>query len=199
MHRPSPPFGIGAFVLAFALGLGLARTAEATVAVSLPLPDLTARSSDVVHGVVVATKSAWEGGQIYTTTHVDVLETVKGEQRHRTIWVKQLGGQVGNLAMRISGQAAFEVGEEVVLFVKPGPVAREVVGMAQGKWLVKVDPGSKAKVVGRDLRGLVLASKDRSGRMITMLPRLDQARRLQEFLDEIRSLVAEQARTGGAR
>jgi hypothetical protein len=35
--------------------------------------------------------------------------------------------------------------------------------------------------------------------MITMLPRLDQARRLQEFLDEVRALVAEQARTGGAR
>jgi hypothetical protein len=156
---------------------------------------MTQRASHVFHGVVVARKAAWEGGQIYTSTHVDVLEMVKG-QPERQIVVKQLGGVVGNLGMKVAGQASFEVGEEVVLFVKPGINALEVIGMAQGRYQVQVDPVSKLKLVGRDLSGLVFARRDASGKLQMVVPNLDTHRRLDHFLDEVRDLAARQ---GGAK
>src|SRR5690348_16396007 len=111
MHRVSPRV-----LRALMTAIGIAgvlvgpTAAHATVALELDLPSMTQRSEHIVHGVVLAREGVWERGHIYTVTRVGVLDSVKGGlQAGKTLEVKQLGGQVGNLVMRVAGQVAFEV------------------------------------------------------------------------------------------
>jgi hypothetical protein len=174
--------------------MAVARPANATVSLEVPIAEMARRASHVVHGVVVARTAAWEDGHIYTSSTLSVLQTIKG-QGERRIVVKQLGGVVGHLGMKLAGQATFEIGDEVVVFVKPGKTALEVIGMAQGRFQVQTDAATGQKLVGRDLTGLLIARRDAQGRLQMVAPNLLTHRPLDAFLDEIRDLVA----TGGGQ
>jgi hypothetical protein len=103
---------------------------------------LTAHSDQVLLGVVESTESfvdpAGRRG-IYTRVELAVEETWRGpEVNRRSFWVH--GGRVGDRAMRTHGQAVFQPGERVVVFLEATPDgALFPTGMSQGKWAVERD------------------------------------------------------------
>ncbi len=135
------------FGLILAGVLVTAQAAEATVMVPLSVEDLTARSAIVVRGKVLAQQAAWDDGQrkIYTFTEVEVGSTVfaEGAVPERVV-VRSMGGEVGDVGMKVAGTPKFSVGEDVFLFLRVDPKNADqfqVVGMSQGKFRVADEGG----------------------------------------------------------
>jgi hypothetical protein len=99
---------------------------------------LTAASDAVVHARVVRRSSAWSkgGGQIFTTVVLKPVETWKGDPGAE-VTVVVPGGRVGDLSQTVHGMAAFQDGEEVVVFLhRRAPGLFGVERMALGKFSV---------------------------------------------------------------
>lgn len=152
---------------ALAVGLLGVPTAQATVMIPLSVEDLSARSAAVVRGRVLAKQSAWddEHRKIHTYTEIEILATVHATNAvPKTIVVRTMGGEVGDIGMRVSGTPKFEEGEEVFVFLRTDPRdARQfqVVGMAQGKYRVERDSGAAVAVPSEE--GLAFVRPDASG------------------------------------
>ncbi len=117
-------------------------SAEASVSVLLSLDELVTASSAVVVGTAAEHKCQWEdlagGRRIVTYTKIKVDRTLAGSAGTE-VWVRTLGGVVGDLGQAVSGEAKLSAGSKAVLFlVKRGDVTM-VAGMAQGHYPLKVD------------------------------------------------------------
>lgn len=101
-----------------------------------------AQSADAIRlGEVTAQWSSWDPQKkmVYTYVKLKVSETVKG-QAHEEILIKQPGGEVGNVGMRVHGMAVFKKGERALVFLKKGDGDYpSLVGMSQGKYRVVRD------------------------------------------------------------
>ncbi len=130
--------------------------AWATVSTRLTVAQLTAEASLVVHADVVdryVVPARGPRGEIYTRTILSVHRYLEGDGP-TTLVVQQLGGHLGDLSMRVTGNARLEEGDEVVAFLDVDP-ARQltfVVGLAQGVYHVR--RGTGGPTVSRDLGGL---------------------------------------------
>lgn len=125
----------------------LAGPAAGTSMLSADVSGLSRDADAVVRGKVQRVESRWNGDRtrIFTDVEIQVDEALKGEAG-ATVLVTQPGGQVGDIGQKVSGLAAFEPREEVVVFLKRrGPRTFQVAGMAQGKF--KVERGSDGKSV----------------------------------------------------
>ncbi len=131
--------------------------AQATVMRYLEVEELTRLSTEVFHGQVVSTKVYWdeEHTRIYTAVRVQINESFKGAaKRDQIVTITQLGGELDGLRLDYGGRPAFNVGEAVVLFAKPGRHHDLiVVGLKQGKLRVA---GAEAI---RDFSGITLLEK----------------------------------------
>ena len=119
--------------------------------------EVLARSSAAaVHGRVTGVVSAWDPDVdgLYTYVTIDVLRSWGLDGSPTRVVVKQLGGVVGNTAFVVGGQARFEVGEEVLVFldVRPRDRTLSVSGLEQGKWIV-TGPADSAAAATRETRG----------------------------------------------
>jgi hypothetical protein len=117
-------------------GLFWALPVGATTLLGLDLSALSQRSDSVVRGKVQDVQSRWsgDGKRIVTDVRVEVAESLKGEPA-QTVTVTQPGGRVGDIGQRVDGIAAFQPGEEVVLFLeRHGGTRFQLTGMAQGKY-----------------------------------------------------------------
>ena len=73
--------------------------------------------------------------------------------------VRTLGGEVGNIGMKVSGTPQFTLGEEVIVFLRNDPVDPtqfQVIGMSQGKFHVE-RPEKGGAVAIPSLEGLAFA------------------------------------------
>ena len=113
-------------------------------------------SAAAVHGRVVAVTPAWDAevDTIYTYVTLDVLRAWGLEGAPARVVVKQLGGVVGDTALLVGGQARFEIGEEVFVFldVRPRDGTLSVAGLEQGKWLM-TGLADAAVAAAREMRG----------------------------------------------
>src|SRR5438067_6818524 len=75
-------------------------------------------------------------GSLYSYVSLDVESVLKGSVSGRRIVVKQLGGRLGATELRIAGQPAFAVGEDVIVFLESRPRDRtlSVTAQWQGKF-----------------------------------------------------------------
>jgi len=132
------PLAIGARGGGFAV-----RTALASVVRPQSLDDLVDRSLTVVVVVPEEQRSVWEGGRIVTYTRVTVIERVAGDAEG-TLWVRTLGGEVGELGQRVDGEATFAVGTPTLVFLERGVVgAYAVAARAQGQFLLEARPSGR--------------------------------------------------------
>ena len=117
---------------------------------------LARASAAAVHGRVTSVTSAWDAevNDIYTYVSLDVLRSWGLDGWPARVVVKQLGGVVGDTAFVVGGQARFEPGEEVLVFldVRPRDNTLSVAGFEQGKWLLTGAP-DPATAATREIRG----------------------------------------------
>jgi hypothetical protein len=119
--------------------------ANATTMRTLNTAQKTARADRIVIASVeeVNYQKAVQGQRIYTLTTLKVLRTLKGKVlKDMHLVVRQIGGQIGEWSQHISGDAKFEKGQEVLVFLRHDPQddLHFLVGMGQGK--IDVDVGS---------------------------------------------------------
>lgn len=143
-------------LLMLACLIAVAPTAGASVVLQRSIEEVAFDSPLIVRGTVKSVESRWdrERRRIHTYAEIRVIEELKG-QPSRTIWVRQPGGIVGDVGQRVEGAAAFEPGEDVVVFLQPR--AEEAVfvlsGMAAGKVLLTKSAGGQLRATRR-LTGL---------------------------------------------
>jgi hypothetical protein len=189
--------GIGLPLLGLALGVWGTSSASASVAVALDLEALTQSAEDVVLAECVREGSRYdEAGRIVTDVTLEVHDALKGshlpgEQVELTL----LGGVVGDVGMRVPGEAHLPVGREAIVFAHRANDGRvRTVGMAQG--VLPVERASGRAMVHPGARGLHLVAGTTGTRTARATGALDEPAPLDEVLDRIRSIVAAQ---GGAR
>jgi hypothetical protein len=160
----------GALLVGLALALAMPRPAQATVMVPMSIEQLASDSVAVVRAKVLRQEGAWdrERRRIYTHTEVEILQPLRaGVRLPRTVVIRSLGGEVGELGMKVSGSPRFSADEEVVVFLRADPVeadAFQVVGMAQGKFGVTRTKDGRV-LCAPSLEGLAFARSDASGQM----------------------------------
>jgi hypothetical protein len=111
----------------------------------LSTEELTSASDLVIEGEVDDTEAQWskDGKSIFTSATVIVNTFVKGKTTQKKIKVEYDGGEIGNIGMKVSDQAAVPLrkGERVLLFLKSGKSKKDgkaynIVGKGQGKYSI---------------------------------------------------------------
>jgi hypothetical protein len=118
------------------------RRARASLVVALDLPTMVERADHVAVVDVTAVSAAWDDKheRIFTTIDLSVVESWKGAMAPAShVRIVQPGGQVGDIQMTVFGMSQFTPGERALVFLRGTPGAASVVGMAQGKRLVRRD------------------------------------------------------------
>jgi hypothetical protein len=186
-----------ALVLAGAASLGALvapAPARASMVRALDLAGLTAGSTRIVVGEVIATSSAFgeDRRRIFTTIEVQVAELWKGAMpsggRFKFV---QLGGSVGDLELKVHGLPSFQTGDRAVLFLGGEGLSSYLVGLGQGarplrydvtarRWMVQ--PGDRSAAVVRQAEGTAAAR-----RLVAAPP--ESAVPLDELRSQVRALV----------
>ncbi len=170
-----------AFIFALAM---LASQTGATTLARMNLQRLTAAATAIVRARCLESSSTWEGGEIWTLTSFQTLESFKGALPG-DFTVRLIGGQVGGIESIVSEVPRFAPGEEVVLFLDTttgGDYA--VTPWVEGTFRVRRDRAGRRIVTEESARQLVY---DRATRKF----RVEGIRRmpLGEFRLRIRSLL----------
>jgi hypothetical protein len=174
------------------------RTGSASLVVALDLQTMVSRADNVAVVDVVSVTAAWDERheQILSTITLSVVESWKGAAAPATrLTVVQPGGAVGDIVQTVHGMTRFSPGERAVVFLQGATERAHVVGMAQGKRLVRRDATS-----GRFL----VYAPDRAGAMFVRTspasgtsPVFDmRARPLEDLRTDVRAMAV---KTGGSR
>jgi len=192
---------LGLLFAASVLTVGIAAPARASLVLALDLPAMVSRADHVAVVDVASVKADWDARheQILTTIDLVVVESWKGGDApasHMT--VVQPGGTVGDLTQTIHGMTRFVPGERAVVFLSGRPGGATVVGMAQGKRLVRRDGATGRFLVhAPDKAG---ATFIRSTQATTPSPVFElHARPLEDLRADVRALAARPAPALGAK
>jgi hypothetical protein len=167
----------------------LSGAAQATTLVRMDLDELAAAAGTIARVRCLGSEVGAEGGEIWTFTRFEVMETLKGAPP-REVTVRLLGGRLGGLVSTVDGVPRFREGEEAYLFLEPTPVGDwTVTSWVQGTFRVERD-SLKREVVTQDTSGLAVF--DPSTRQF----RPGGIRRLpvDEFRQRVRAAVEKQRR-----
>jgi hypothetical protein len=169
--------------LALIAALAISSIATATSVQKFSVRDLATKSSSIAVARVTASESRWDGGEIYTYITLQVSEGVKGARKGETLQLRQLGGQIGDIASIVPGMPSFKSNEEVLVFLTAPDKGgyRWVMGLEQGKYSISTDSKGK-KNVRRDTAALNLI--DRGGDTSGAMP---EDSSLDLLLDEVRT------------
>ncbi|MFW5878648.1 MAG: hypothetical protein ACOCVR_02415 [Myxococcota bacterium] len=158
------------------VGLGIlalaapASVLQAATVLGLTVDELAEQSERVVRARVVSREAEIDDsvGLVFTYTTLEVLEDLAGEGPSRIV-LRQLGGEAEGMGIAVEGDARFEVGEEVVVFVRSGDASGRLVhleALSLGKFRIERPEGLPAMAV-REMEGLRLV---RDGEIETELP-----------------------------
>jgi len=130
--------------------------ADATTLRKLTLEQRVEIADQIVRGTV---GEVWaerdERGVIWTRAQIEIARVYKGDELYGeggdiTLVIDQLGGDWAGLYNHVASASRFSVGEELVVCLQELESGRLVpVGMAQGKWTVRLDPYSRTEIVQR--------------------------------------------------
>jgi hypothetical protein len=176
--------------------VALASPASASIVVALDLPGMVSRADHIAVVDVTSVTSAWDANheRILTTVDLTVVDRWKGADPATHFRIVQLGGTVGDLTMTVSGISRFSVGERALVFLRGTPEQAGVLGMAQGKRVVRRDAGTGAWMV--DAPDRAGATFIRTAPASGAAPLIEmRARPLAALRDEVRALVAQPSKT----
>jgi hypothetical protein len=136
--------------------------AEASVSLTVLLDELVRESSGAAVVSPIEHHAVWEDDRIVTYTRVRVERVVAGSIAE-PVWVRTLGGEVGDIGQIVEGEAQLAAGQSSLFFLRPhlDPVTRRPTGAfavaegAQGQFPVVAPAGGKAHLeLARDLGAL---------------------------------------------
>lgn len=112
--------------------------AQASVSIAVTWEGLLGESTAAAIVTPMEAHAGWEGGRIYTYTRMRVDRIVAGEvAAEGDVWVRTMGGAVGNIGQIVEGEAAFANGQPSLLFLHAGPLGSlEVTARGQGQFPV---------------------------------------------------------------
>lgn len=115
---------------------------SATVLLKMSVENLTEDSEAIIRGEVKEITCQWneEKTLIYSKIRIKIKEGIKGKIEDEEIYIKQMGGVVGNIGQKIIGAPSFKEGEEVIVFLRRDRLQLNffrVMGLCQGKFTVK--------------------------------------------------------------
>jgi hypothetical protein len=150
--------------------------AQATISRWLSLEELAAHCDLVVRGRIESVRVEWSGDPTdgprfpVTIAVLAVSETMFGrEPAGRAVEVRQPGGSIDGIIFDYGGRPRFAVGEEAVMFLRPGPGSSFlIVGMAQGMLQVVEAADSRGPELVRDLGGMVFVDSPPAGSIPTL-------------------------------
>lgn len=156
MHlRGTAGLALAALVLA-GVG-GSCPEAAATRMIPLTIEQLAGKAGLVVRGQVDAVEVARDsGGRIYTRVGLAILEVWKGRMEGVQGRCELVvgGGLLGDRALRVSGQAEYGVGDEVVAFLARNEAGEWVtLGLSQGRFRVHRDTSTGRRVASNPFWG----------------------------------------------
>ncbi len=101
------------------LSLALAAPAGALM-LNLSVGDMTSQAEHVVSGRVAAAQSAWskDGRLIVTQVVLEVDEAYKGGLERGNIVLEFVGGEVGDVGLKVSDMVSLEENEQVIVFLQ---------------------------------------------------------------------------------
>jgi len=177
-----------------ALAILSATPADGSVVEGLELEELAAEADRIVLGRVLFSESFLRrDGQIWTWHRIDVEREIRGHDPDESeVIVETMGGQIGEIGMRVEGEASFQVGERVLVFVHGGGpyAAFRTVGMGQGVMRVRREKG--VETVRQSREGLMLVRRDGEGRLKRNFGALPEPERLDALLSKLRQITAQQ-------
>jgi hypothetical protein len=192
------PWLVAAALLAGLLGAG--RPASASLVIALDLPTMVARADQVVVADVVSVKAAWDARheRILSTIDLVVVESWKGAAAPAShVTVVQRGGTVDDTEMIVYGMPRFQPGERTLVFLAGSADRGHVVGMAQGKRLVRRDDTGRWVVHAPQRSGALFVRPP--GQAAGPSPVFEQGpRALEDLRAEVRTLAATTPPAGGA-
>lgn len=148
--------GILSRIAVCAAALALGATASATVARYLEIGEHVESSDLVIRAKTGAALPSFVGadGRPRTEVPFTVLQVYKGAvQPGATVKVRQIRGEADGAFVSVPGDAIFQEGEEVVLFLVTDPDGTAfLTAMGQSKFNVR--PGPDGSFVDRDLGGI---------------------------------------------
>jgi len=195
LRFPFPPGLIGS-LLAALLMVGLPTSpANGSIVQGLELQELVAHADRIILGRVLFSESFQRAdGQLGTWHRIAVEREIRGSAPdEQEVIVETLGGQMGDIAMRVEGEPSFRVGERVLVFVRDGGpyTAFRPVGMGQGVMRVRREQGVETVTQSRE--GLMLVRRDAQGRLERSLGALPKKERLDVVLSKLRDIVERNA------
>lgn len=108
------------------------------MAIQVSLDELVSFASYVVVATATEQRSQWEelGGarRIVTYTRLSIDRTVAGQPDDTDVWVRTLGGVVGDVGQQVAGDAHLKIGSQAMLFLTRVGSAVVVSAMAQGHY-----------------------------------------------------------------
>jgi hypothetical protein len=142
-----------------ALAVLVPAPAEASVSLAVTWDGLIGESTGAAIATAVESRPVWEGGRIYTYTRVRVERSVAGalSAGPEGLWVRTMGGIVGDIGQQVEGEAVLAPGAPSLLFLHPGPTgAFEVTARGQGQFPIVTTPSQAPRVVRNGSMGLLL-------------------------------------------
>ena len=136
---------LAAAIVSIPLALATLEVPRAIASVVRPqsLEELVDRSRVVVVALPTERTSVWESGRIVTYTRVTVSERVAGDAEP-SLWVRTLGGEVGDLGQHVDGEATLTIGTPTLLFLEAaGAGTYAVAARAQGQFFVDTRPSGR--------------------------------------------------------
>ena len=137
--------GVLIVIAAALLTTGIPGAADAGVARAIALRELVRQSRYVVVGAAVEAVSRWEDvgkSRRIVTYHRFVVDRGLGGKgpADKEVWIRTLGGRVGDIGQIVHGEAVLTAGETAVVFLAPGKDGvLQVTAMSLGHFPVLAD------------------------------------------------------------
>lgn len=133
------------------------KHASASVQIAVLFDDLVRDSSAVCVFTGLEQKTAWEDGRIYTHTRVRCDRALAGDVKQgQEVWIRTMGGIVGDVGQSVSGEAIFGAGYTSIAFLRPAAGAYEVTARAQGHFPLTKDTDKPKRALRSPDVGAVL-------------------------------------------
>jgi hypothetical protein len=185
-------------LLPLALSVAAVSTAAyGSLVMALDLPALVAKSDHIAVADVLSVRAAWDEAheRIESTIELSVVETWKGAMSPAShLTIVQPGGTVGDLTMVVFGMSQFRAGERSLIFARGPVTAASVVGMSQGKRMLRrEDPTGRWIVDAPDTSGVKLVrpqpQMSQPSGATPVPPAVARVRPLEELRDEVRGIL----------